>query len=763
MIIRRIVCGWLVLAALASPLTAGVTVNGKVVNGSNGDPVAAATITLPDTDMGVIADHDGRFSLKVDHTQEFRLRVSAIGFETLDTTLVIAAGESPERVTLALRPMMVDGGTMVVTGTRTPQLYKDVPVKTEVVNRLAIESAGAVNLAEALKLETGLRVENNCQNCGFTQLRLLGMEGKYTQLLFDGQASFSGLAGVYGLEQIPEALIDRIEVVKGGGSAVYGGAAVAGVVNIIPRRATDNRATIEYGLTAVDGDSDNTLEFTLERLNETGTSGGFLHGSIRRRDAHDVNGDGFSDLVRIRGEGIGGSWQFRPSPGQVLSLNATYTHEYRRGGDRLDNPAHTVDIAEELEHWRYSGEVRWEHRLNRDLDYSLTSAVAYTDRRSFYGGLAGADPESVDFLESSTGYGSTTNPLWTLSGQVNRRLGRTTVTAGVESKVEGIRDETFGESDTRVIDENYTSVGAYAQASVSFGIRNEFELLTGARIETHSLLSDPMVAPRIAFRWHVTPTLTARLSYAAGFNPPQVFDEDLHIENVAGAQRVIVNAESLREERSNSYSFSLQQEIDIRRGMISIGATAFRTDLSDAFAQRDIGVGGGGQLLTERFNAGDATVQGIESEIGFSVGPILGQLGATIQTAEFAEEVEVFEGRFSNRFLRTPDVYGQAMVRWSLFESVSLTGIGRYTGPMEVPRELDQTLRWVESFVEVDLLARYRFTMGRSGMPLEFTFGVRNIANEFQGDLDSGAERDSAYIYGPGSPRAVVFGLSLDL
>jgi outer membrane receptor for ferrienterochelin and colicins len=349
------------------------TIQGRVQEAETGRPIPSATIAIRDSESGTVANLDGDFTLRVPHQGSVGLRISSVGFLPLDTTLTHDEIHAQSAFVFELEPELVDAGSFVVTGTRTPRLYEDVPIKTEVVSRQTIENAGAQNLADALKLENGLRVETNCQNCGFTQLRLLGMEGKYTQVLIDGMPNFSGLAGVYGLEQLPENLIDRIEVVKGGGSAVYGGAAVAGVVNVISRLPTADRTTVKYGYNSLGSGGDNGFEFSMEKQETSSGSGGYIFGSVRRRGAYDANNDGFSDIVRLKSEGVGVNWGIATGVGD-LSLSGNFVHEYRRGGDRLDQPAHTVDIAEELEHWRYSGSAEWQHTVSGNLAYNRSAS-----------------------------------------------------------------------------------------------------------------------------------------------------------------------------------------------------------------------------------------------------------------------------------------------------------------------------------------------------------------------------------------------------
>ena len=122
----------------------------------------------------------------------------------------------------------------MISATRNRVNVKKTPV---VVNVLSPKLFNATNIAvaESLNYQPGVRVETNCQNCGFTQVRLNGLDGSYTQVLINSRAVFSALNSVYGLEQIPTSILDRIEVVRSGGSALYGSNAIAGTVNIITK------------------------------------------------------------------------------------------------------------------------------------------------------------------------------------------------------------------------------------------------------------------------------------------------------------------------------------------------------------------------------------------------------------------------------------------------------------------------------------------------------------------------------------------------
>ena len=121
---------------------------------------------------------------------------------------------------------------IVVTGTKTFKRRTKSPVIVNVLDNKKIEKVQACNISEVLSFQSGLRVETDCQTCNYTQLRINGLSGGYSQILINGKAIFSPLAGMYAMEQIPSNMIERIEVIKGGGSSLYGSSAIRGVVNL---------------------------------------------------------------------------------------------------------------------------------------------------------------------------------------------------------------------------------------------------------------------------------------------------------------------------------------------------------------------------------------------------------------------------------------------------------------------------------------------------------------------------------------------------
>ena len=216
---------------------------------ASGAVLPGATVALLPSGPVAVTGPDGTFCLREIPAGEHVATVSLDGFYTRRVTLRV-----PQAPDGALTIVMAPGirADVVVTATRTSRNLGEVPVRTEVITRDLITRSGSRTLADAVEYTTGIRVENNCQNCNFSQIRLLGLDGPYTQILVDGQPVVSSLAQVYGIEQIPARMIERIEVVKGGGSALYGPGSVGGVVNIIPREPPRTGGVLEMRETPSD-------------------------------------------------------------------------------------------------------------------------------------------------------------------------------------------------------------------------------------------------------------------------------------------------------------------------------------------------------------------------------------------------------------------------------------------------------------------------------------------------------------------------------
>ena len=721
------------------------------VRDSSGRPVVGAEVRA--LAGGVIAETgpSGTACLEALGPGRHRVLVVAEGFLIEEAALAIEVG-GWRRFEIALQPAF--GEEVVVTATRTERRLADVPVHIQVVDRASIETLGARTLAEAVEWTSGLRVESNCQNCNFSQVRMLGLEGPYSQILVDGQPTVSALAMVYGVEQIPARLIDAIEVVKGGGSAIYGAGAVGGVINLIPHQPTHTSAVVEVRGTEMSGASGSSVSALGDWAAPASGRSLTVYGQLDRVPGVDVDGDGFTEVTRRGLEAFGLRFeQYALESRGRLALELNRTHEDRRGGDRLDLPPHEAEIAEEIVSDRRGGTLAWLHTVGRRWDYRLALSFSGTERASYYG--AGRDPNA---------YGTTDNPLWIADSQFNLYRSESTLTWGLQATRDEIEDVQLGYG--RSIEARYESAGAYMQEDRRLGPR--LTLLYGLRVDEHSEVAEPILSPRASLLWAPLPEVSVRASVASGFRPPVVFDEDLHITLVGGGQaQVVRNAPDLAEESARSLMSGIEWRPTIgRKGAAAFEVNLFRTELSDMFYRQETDDLATPEIEMTRVNLGRARVQGVELNAAFRWGSRLSaELGWTRQTARYDEPEPDFGSR---EFFRTPESYGMATLGGEAPGGFDVFLGLLYTGPMWAAHyagfiaedRLDRT----PSFVTADLNVSRRFSFGAEGhREITVTAGVRNLTDAFQEDLDRGPSRDASYVYGPRSPRSVFAALKVEL
>jgi len=736
----------LLLAGAAGAAAQDCTISG-VVRDPGTQPVAGALVLVEQLGVTTTTGDDGRYCLAGFDAGTYHLLVTADGYHTRHSHPISVNGETV-LVDLELQPAF--RSETVVTATRTERRLDEVPVRTEVVRRSDIERMEARTLADAVEFTTGVRVESNCQNCNFQQIRLLGLEGAYTQLLVDSQPIVSSLAQVYGVEHIPARSIERIEVVKGGGSAVYGAGSVGGVVNVIPRTPTRSGGSVEARSESLGGEDGLSVNGAFDWVAPDSRVFVSGFGQVDDLDPVDVDDDGFSEvsLRELTSYGVRAG-AFLLGGDARLSLDYAHVDEYRRGGDRLDEPEFMAEVAEMTDTTRDTLSLSWLHTPSSELDYRATVAYADTERDSYYG--AGMDPNA---------YGSTDNPMLVADVQVNRWFGDHYLSAGAQYSRDELNDEQPAYD--RFVADTYTNLGFFLQDNWMLG--KGWELVYGARVDDYSEIEDVVVSPRVALKQSPRPNLTWRLSVASGFRGPQVFDEDLHITQVGGEGQVIRNDPDLVEESSLSTSLGLEWTPVAFGGVGLVEANLFSTELDDLFLVVEDDDPDTSQLEFTRTNFGSATVRGLELNFGWAHGDDLQlQLGVVLQESERDDADPDFG---ATEFFRTPDVYGVASVMWRAPADLELWLGARYTGEMKVPHYAgfipEDRLETSDPFLTFDVrVARELPLFDEPTTRLKLAVGGRNVTDEYQDDLDRGPDRDAGYVYGPRYPRSWYLSLGL--
>jgi outer membrane receptor for ferrienterochelin and colicins len=729
-------CGAVMLMLLVSwsSTTSATTLEGHVV-GQEGEPLVGATVKIQELELTILTNESGYFKFENLPSRSVTVEATAEGYFPSFPTKIDLNDAPINVMDIQLARKFIVEETVVVTGTRREEFVSQAPVRTELLQQEIYVKKASTNLAEALTATIpGVRVEANCQNCGFTQIRLNGLEGKYTQILEDGLPTFSGVAMVYGIEQLPVEFFEQIEVVKGGASALYGPNAVGGVINLVRRMPTQTRFRIDANGGAQKGHPLGTL--SLQGQVSRGTFGADFYFRGISQSAVDRDGDGFTDNPK-RVTYAGGFTLFHHffERDARLSLGGTLMHELRRGGeDNFDLPPDQTAITEMAESNRYSGFLRWNHTISPDTYYTLATNFTHLNRDTYYG--ADFDPNA---------YGRTKNPLWNSDLSFGHQLGEHLLLGGFQYQREGVEDRILAYN--RAFDDTFTNAGVYIQDQ--FRATYRVTLVGGLRIDKSNTLSDPVFSPRANIKIGLNDNLSLRLGLSTGFRAPMIFDEDLHITQVGGEGLVIENSPDLKEERSLSFTGALDF-VGLVRGLpYQFGVNVFNTKLDDVHVleETDVVVGDYRQLL--RVNGKGSYVRGLELNWDLQIHPRANlRGGATFQVSRYEEPEPQFG---STRYFRTPDRYGFAGVDLDLPRRVELFTTVDLTGPMLVPHLAgyisEDRVEESKTFVVWNAVVGRDFNTETAQM--RFYFAIDNILDDYQEDLDRGPLRDSGYVYGP--------------
>lgn len=759
------VCSILLLFSLIGRAQQNFQIEGHVR--SDNERLAFATVYLENTSKGILSDENGNYKLTNIAPGTYTLVASFTGYKTQKHQITIT--DHHLHVNFDLVSEMLE--EIVITGTRTAKRKTDSPVIVNLINSKTLDQVVATDLSDGLRFQPGLRVETDCQTCNYTQIRMNGLQGGYSQILINGRPIFSPLTGLYGLEQVPVNMIERIEVVRGGVSALYGSSAIGGTVNVITKIPKQNNYSFGYTLESIDGNAtQNILSGNATVVSKDYNSGANFFVSNRQRSAYDANGDNFSEMPQLKDNSFGVNALYLPSDNSKLELSLSSLFEYRYGGEMVDKPAYLAQQSEERDHHVLMGSLDYQINFNDDKSsLILYYGGQHTDRDHYTGIIPDSELEQQAFFANPP-YGISKVNTHQGGVQYNHKFkdflgGETVLTGGTEFVYDDVFDEITAYN--YLINQTTRNLGVFVQND--WDISSSLNFLSGFRIDKHNLVDHAIISPRLSLLYKLQETTQFRLGWGTGFRAPQAFDTDLHIAFAGGGVSRITLADDLFEERSNSFTASINYDKASEHFIAGFTLEGFYTHLADAFYQFPLGEDEFGQRFEKR-NGSGATVKGftLEGRANFDYLVEL-EAGFTLQSSVFEDPVENIEGLPAKReFLRTPNDYGYATFTYTPSKRFNLSANYVYTGRMEIAhmagentgQTVDEYFK-TPSFSELSLRGGYNFDINRVHTNLELFGGVKNITNSYQKDFDLGKNRDSDYIYGPAAPRSIFVGLKI--
>lgn len=546
----------IIISCLVATAHGGV-LRGTMSDAQSGEALPGVHVSVEGTEYGAAADVDGHFELKNVPSGKYTVVFSLIGYEKRSRQVVIGPGDaSPLQV--SLRPLPWELDEVVVTATRSEHLLKDVPVTTEIITPEQMKETGALTVAEALDSHIGVQVNDDLSGKGIT---LRGVDPSRVLILVDGHRVVGRVNGSIDLGQLSLSDVERIEIVKGSGSTLYGSDALGGVINIItknPGGSTHLNLSSEYG-------SFNNFDPEFRFDGTRGKFGTVITGKYERTDGFDLQKETpqTNGLERIRRSNFDTKFSFLPSPAFRGGLTFGYMHEDKRWieSEWFEQLQKTFVYSDYEWNNRYDAGISGKYMLSEgtELEASLHGS-SYDHDWEKYTASGALDDTSItrdDILESSLQFNHSFSDIAILTG------GGDFESAGLKSsQVEGGKKSVY-------------SGDTYAQ--FEWLPVSSLTLLPGIRWEGHKTYGDN-INPSFNFKWSPFESFALRGTIGRGFRAPSIKEIYFIFDHSAAGYIVYGGQEGLRPETSDNYSLTAEFSYG-RRGLHRL--TVFRNDLKN--------------------------------------------------------------------------------------------------------------------------------------------------------------------------------------
>lgn len=640
----------------SNTLTAQLSFSGTVLSAEG--PVLDAHIFIPGTSFHALTDVNGKFNLALPESKTYNLKIAAFGFDTLSESVSIPTIKTKNfylRSTAQLEEVVISGTLQEVSKLESP-----VPV--EVYCSKFFKANPTPSLFDALQNINGVRPQVNCNVCNTGDIHMNGLEGPYSMIVIDGMPIVSGLASVYGLSGIPQALIDRIEVVKGPASTLYGSEAVGGLINVITKKPQHAPLFSAEGILSSWGEGTVDIAGKIKLSPNTNSLLGINY--FNYAFPIDQNKDGFTDLTLQNRLSVFNNYQFTKNNKTALQLAGRFVFEDRWGGQmnwnkhfRGGDSIYGENI--ETNRWELFGTYFLPTSEKLQLQFSANGHY----QNSAYGTL----------LFNAKQYVAYSQLIWT------KDFTRHLFTTGLTYRLNYYDDNTPVTATTDSLSStNNPSIqhlpGLFMQdqwhlselQSILLGIRFDYNSIHGA-----------ILSPRANYKWNSHNKKTVvRMGIGNGYRVANVFTED---HAALTGSRTVLFLDDLKPETSWNTNVNIVQQLFAKRSWkLQIDFSAFYT----YFTNKIIADYDSNPLLVIYSNLnGHAVSQGIAANLDLTVKKALkATMGFTLM------DVSKVENDVRTRQLFTERFSGVWTISYNVPKThLSLDYTGNVFSPMRLP------------------------------------------------------------------------------
>ncbi len=491
------------------------TLNAVIGNSENKNLLIGVTASIKGTSLAATSNENGLIIIEniPDGIQE--IHFSYIGFnDYIDTLEFPLADNSP--IEILLKESSEELEEVVISSTRSTRSIQNIPTRIEFIGSEELGEKGNMKPGDIRMLlaeSTGIHVQTTSPTSANASIRIQGLDGRYTQILKDGFPIYSGASSGLGLLQIPPLDLKQVEVIKGSTSTLYGGGAIAGLVNLISKTPTYER-DLGFHLNGTSGRGLDINGFYGQRFNKIGTT---IFASHNRNAAYDPAKNGLSAIPQFERYVLNPKLFVYFNEKTKLNFGINTTIESRLGGDMLyikGNGDNTNQYFEENKTQRYSTQFVFDHIINENSTVQVKNSVSYFNRNTTIPNYQFEGTQTASFTEANY-TNSTEKSEWV---------------TGINIWTDNFKEKQIMASPLR--DYNQTTFGAFVQNS--FNATDWFQLETGFRTD-YVVDYGVVFLPRVSALFHIAEGLTSRVGGGFGYKTPTIFTEEserLQYQNV---------------------------------------------------------------------------------------------------------------------------------------------------------------------------------------------------------------------------------------
>lgn len=489
--------------------------NAVIRNSENKDPLIGVTASIKGTSLAATSNENGQIIIVnvPDGVQEihfsyvgFNERIDTLEFPLKDTSVIeILLKESSEELE-----------EVVISSTRSTRSIQNIPTRIEFIGSEELGEKGNMKPGDIRMLlaeSTGIHVQTTSPTSANASIRIQGLDGRYTQILKDGFPIYSGASSGLGLLQIPPLDLKQVEVIKGSTSTLYGGGAIAGLVNLISKTPTEER-DLRFHLNGTSGGGLDINGFYGQKFKKIGTT---IFASHNRNGAYDPAKIGFSAIPKFERFVLNPKLFVYFNEKTKLNFGINTTIENRLGGDMLyikGNGDNTNQYFEENKTQRYSTQFVFDHIINENSTVQVKNSVSYFNRNTTIPNYQFEGTQTASFTEANY-TNSTEKSEWV---------------TGINIWTDNFKEKQIMASPLR--DYNQTTFGAFVQNS--FNAADWLQLEAGLRTD-YVIDYGAVFLPRVSALFKIANGLTSRIGGGFGYKTPTIFTEEserLQYQNV---------------------------------------------------------------------------------------------------------------------------------------------------------------------------------------------------------------------------------------